>query len=203
MKHRLLIPCIVALAGLALFLARRPTGQPHRPPVATPSSPASPTPVASAALPQPPTIAATDTTELRSDASSFPKFDAWTSRYLSAPADQRAALLDEGVALAKARRAALAALIPAEPRQALDRAVPMAVRQELPHEIVALLEERLNARGFFGVKAAISDDGNVMPIRREVRLGDGRRYDAFTYGRRATQQTTENAYFNGEPFCRF
>jgi hypothetical protein len=77
----------------------------------------------------------------------------------------------------------------ADPRRALEKAVPVRMRQQLPPEIVAQLEERVSTRAFFGVLA-------VPPIRREVRTEE-RKFDGRVYGRRARQQTTENALITG------
>ena len=131
----------------------------------------------------------------------FTAFDGWIARYFSTAAAERESLISEGLQLAEVRRTALAALIPTDPKQALDRAVPMAVRQELPPAIVARLEERVNAKGFYGVLGVLPDPAKPAasepPIRREVRLGERARYTAYTYGARLRQQTTENALING------
>jgi hypothetical protein len=131
----------------------------------------------------------------------FTAFDGWIARYFSAAAAEREALIPEGVQLAEVRRAALAALIPSDPKQALDRAVPVATRQALPPDILARLEQRVNAKGFYGVLGVLPDPEKPAPpeppIRREVRLGEGARYTAYAYGERLGQPTTENALLNG------
>lgn len=71
-------------------------------------------------------------------------------------------------------------------------AVPMAVRQDLPQEIVSELEERICAKGFFGVLGVIGQAVGSPSVRREVRLIDDRRYEAYTYGSRLSQQTTSD-----------
>jgi hypothetical protein len=118
---------------------------------------------------------------LRSEAANtaaFTEFDGWIVRYLSTVPTEREALIPEGLQLAEVRRTVLAALIPTDPKQALDRAVPMAVRQALPPMIVARLEERVNAKGFYGVLGVLPDPTKPAPseppIRREVRLGEAR-----------------------------
>jgi hypothetical protein len=122
-------------------------------------------------------------------------FDTWLARYAAAPREERGDIAQEGLDLAKARRAELKVLIKHDPRAALDRAVPMVARQQLPPGILNELEERVNARGFFGVLGTL--DGGTAPIHRTALLEDGRRYEAFVFGRRSRQSTTEQAYLNG------
>ncbi len=108
----------------------------------------------------------------------------------------------EGIRLADERRIALAALIPSNPKLALDHAVPMPIRQALPPDIVARLETRVNTKGFYGVLGIAPDPlapglAAEPPIRREVRLADGKRYQAHVYGARLRQPTTPTAHLNG------
>ena len=56
----------------------------------------------------------------------------WTQRYLDAPQADRAGLVAECVALATTRRPEFKRLIQTNPRQVLQEAVPMVVRQDLP-----------------------------------------------------------------------
>ena len=131
---------------------------------------------------------------------SIPAFAGWTERFLAAATvDEKRALLDEGIALASARRMELKALIVHDPRQALAAAVPPVVRQKLPRPVVERLEERVNESAFFGVLGALPGAGSDVgdPIRRHVRTDDGGNYRAFVFGRRNTQQTTERASIVG------
>lgn len=91
----------------------------------------------------------------------FAQFNDWSARYLAAARGARRDLLAEGQALATARRGVLARLIAAEPRRALENAVPMVVRRQLPAEVVALLEERVSGKGFFGVLGVYGGLGYV------------------------------------------
>lgn len=130
----------------------------------------------------------------------WPQFDAfnrWTADFVKAQPSAQPALVARGVAVAKARRTVLAQLIQDDPRAALENAVPMVVRQQLPPEVVAQLEERVNARAFFGVLGVAASEKPEPAIRREVRLNDGRRLAAHVFGERLTQQTTEGAFING------
>ncbi|MEK0447538.1 MAG: hypothetical protein RLZZ399_2859, partial [Verrucomicrobiota bacterium] len=130
----------------------------------------------------------------------FGKFDGWLSRYFAAGADERPALVAEGVALAVERRVALKALIPAAPEKALQNAVPMVVRQQMPAEVLSELEERISARGFYGVLAVAPEPGrepDPRPIRRQAVLDGGIRYEVYTFGQRLTQVTTPQSVMSG------
>ena len=126
-------------------------------------------------------------------------FGQWTERFLAAEGEERRALLDQGITLASARRTELKALIAHNPREALARAVPPVVRQQLPRAVVERLEERVNEAAFFGVLGALPGAGSEVgpAIRRQVRTDDGANYRAFVFGRRSTQQTTERASIVG------
>ncbi len=201
-----LISPLAALAVLAVWLARlepaRLAEKPVPPPTnvttrgrsgtiraAAPAVPVRRETVSAKPLPLPP------------DADAIARFDEWSARYLAASTTEKGALVPEGLRLAETRRAELKALIPADPKRALDSAVPMVVRQALPAAIVARLEERINANAFYGVLGVTPDPDapaiDEPPIRREVRLDNGTRYEAHVYGKRATQPTTEHADVNG------
>ena len=120
------------------------------------------------------------TVEASGDDAPFADFDKWTARFLAAATPERVSMIAEGSQLAETRRAALAALIPADPKRALHHAVPMVVRQVLPTEIVARLEERVSARGFYGVLGVVGQPAADPAILREVRLGEEKRYKAHT-----------------------
>ncbi len=120
----------------------------------------------------------------------FAAFRDWSKRFLAAPAGARDALLAEGVELAKARRAVMARLISEDPELALALAVPMVVRQELPAEIAAQLEERVSGRGNLALMGVTPLEG--QPVERSVfRTADigSQHYEAFVYGRRSKQTT--------------
>ncbi|NJN05471.1 MAG: PKD domain-containing protein, partial [Rhodobacteraceae bacterium] len=107
-----------------------------------------------------------------------------------------------GADLAREHTRAISELIRKDPQQAIENAVPMVIRQDLPASIVALLEDRVS------LKAALNVYGNVPlpgaepppefePYTRSVTTGDGRYWNAFVYGRRATQRTLSLASLNG------
>ena len=114
------------------------------------------------------------------------RFQAWTQRYLAAPAIERATLEVEGVRLAEERRPVFKEVIVSDPRAALEKAVPMAVRQALPMAVLARLEERVNGRGALRVYQGVGAD-NVSPAKtvRVAEMAGGKTYEARIYGRRA------------------
>ncbi|MBI5772147.1 MAG: hypothetical protein HZA89_00205, partial [Verrucomicrobia bacterium] len=114
------------------------------------------------------------------------KFQSWTQRYLAASPAERAALEEEGVQLAQARRPVFKKLIAENPREALRQAVPMVARQELPVGVADLLEERVNGTGTLRVylSAPVEPPQVQPPTRRYAEFENGRTYRAFVYGRR-------------------
>jgi regulation of enolase protein 1 (concanavalin A-like superfamily) len=114
------------------------------------------------------------------------RFDDWSRRYLAASEAERAAMMAEGMTLAKARRPIFRQIIQTDPRLALMEAVPMVVRQQLPAQIVSELEERVAARGELRVYAAgpESKEQGERPYLRYAETLDGRTYEAHVFGRR-------------------
>ncbi|HEY2573567.1 MAG TPA: hypothetical protein VGH65_05835, partial [Verrucomicrobiaceae bacterium] len=121
--------------------------------------------------------------------------------FATAPAE-RAALEAHGVQLAMEHTMALAALIRTDPKSAIEHAVPMVARQDLPPLIVSRLEERVNVQGAFKVIGAVPDgvqntEKQAAPISRRVTAQDGREWRAYTYGTRAQMGTRLAASLNG------
>jgi PKD domain len=85
----------------------------------------------------------------------FTQFTDWQSRYQRTPST---ALVDEGLALAKARRAAMLALIQADPDAALAKALPAEARVRLPAAVAAQLEEIIEANGLYTRKVTMYHD---------------------------------------------
>lgn len=123
------------------------------------------------------------------------RFDDWAKTYLATVASDRGPLVARGEQLAAKRRGEMRVLIETDPEQALNRAIPMAVRQALPPTIVQQLEERVGGRGDLAVVAALPDSGElavpVKPVDRFVSY-PGKTYRAFVYGRRLPQSTTQD-----------
>lgn len=211
MKLRLLAAAAFVLVGLFVSWSFRtqPEGSVVTlPPLvaATAPAPISP-PRPTDTHPAPAAIAAASTDAWRvigsgwagAEQPEFAAFRAWTERYLAAAPANRAALLAEGRERAEARRAVLAQLIKADPRAALAAAVPMVVRQELPAEIVALLEERVSGQGRLALNALTPAPGEPVPAEtmyRSATIG-GVNYRAHVYGRRETQATVPSASLVG------
>jgi Cadherin-like beta sandwich domain/Calx-beta domain/PKD domain len=163
---------------------------------ATPPTPAQPQ--GTAATPKPaglPAVAPNAPEPVKS-------FRDWSNDYRTAAPDERAAMLAKGAALAEAHTREIAVLIRKDPRAAIENAVPMVIRQDLPASIVALLEDRVS------MKAALNVYGNVPlpgsepapdfePYTRSVTTEDGQYWNAFVYGRRAAQRTLSLASLNG------
>ncbi len=124
-------------------------------------------------------------------------FQRWAVEYAGAYPEERPGMLGRGQALARAHRARMKELIFTDPRRALEEAVPMVLRQELPGEITTLLESRVNARGRLDVLALAPGNGGEAGIRRVFTDGEGQRFEASVYGRRAAQRTTREAMVHG------
>jgi len=125
------------------------------------------------------------------EAWSLVPFDEWSVKYLKAAEEEKARLIEEGVKLAQARRPVFKALIMENPREAIQKAVPMVVRQKLPPEIVSLLEKRMNHIGAIRVMQGVPLDPNDPPVPtyREVELQKGGTYRAYVYGEREKKLT--------------
>ena len=130
----------------------------------------------------------------------FANFTEWTRRYAQATTPEtKAALEAEGVALAETRRAALADLIQSNPERALELAVPFAVRRAMPASVLALLEERVNARGDYQVLGVMPVAGaahSLPPVIRSAQIG-GEQYQVFTYGSGLAHVTKSGVPMNG------
>jgi hypothetical protein len=126
------------------------------------------------------------------------EFREWSERFLSAGGGRPA--LEEGMKLAKEHTKEIARMIKSDPQAAIAHAVPMVIRQDLPSEIVALLEERPRLRGDYLVSAVLplaGREGEVSPYARKVMSKDGRTWKAHVYGRRTWQRTMTNISING------
>ena len=129
-------------------------------------------------------------------------FRDWASVYLQTSEDQRPAMEARGAELAKAHTRAIAELIRKDPQQAIEQAVPMVIRQDLPPSIVALLENRVNMKASLNVYGNVPLPGSETapdfePYTRSVTTEDGDYWNAFVYGRRTDQRTLSKASING------
>jgi hypothetical protein len=124
----------------------------------------------------------------------FAEFKLWTDEFTRGRRTR-----EEGVDLARARRAALADLISKDPQRALELAVPESVRRTLPAEIQSELEERVNGRGDLKVAAALALPGRereVPAVSRTVSIA-GREFEAYTYGRRESAMSRKGLTIHG------
>ncbi len=176
-RHLILGTALSVAVFLCLVQKRRPAESRASGPVpAKVSAPAQVSPIPAAASP----VAVTQPA-----AAPASTFSSWTQTYLAAKPDERPALVAQGVALAEARRPVFHELIRTNPREALARAVPMVVRQQLPEEITSLLEKRVADRGVIRVYQGVGP-GNTgaVPTHRVAELKSGQTYEAHVYGRR-------------------
>ena len=114
----------------------------------------------------------------------FAHFAEWTRRFSSAATDEtKAALTAEGSALARVRATAMAEEMQTNPKRALELAVPRAVREQLPADVRALIEETVSARGDLEVLAFRPQSGDEKAITPVVRYAviEGERHQVFTY----------------------
>ncbi len=125
------------------------------------------------------------------------QFFDWVRAYFAAPPADRATLLPEGIRKAQARRIEYRKLIAADPRRALEEAVPMVARQQLPAEIVRELETRLSGVGRFEVQAVSPDSDPTEPTFRRFATLHGREWRAHVYGAREQQMSQKQAMMNG------
>ena len=98
--------------------------------------------------------------------------------------------VEQGVTLAKQRRAALRELIISDPAMALEASIATEVRELLPQAITNELETPVYGTGDLMVVCAMPEMGRreLPEIQRSVRL-DGHTYRAYVYGRRETETT--------------
>ncbi len=124
----------------------------------------------------------------------FADFRTWTNDYAAGRSG-----VEEGVKLARERRAALLDLIEKDPKRALELAVPESVRRALPAAVQAELEQRVNGRGDMLVAAATALPGRELEVpamQRTVTM-DGREFDTYTYGRRASAMSRQSLAIHG------
>ena len=125
-------------------------------------------------------------------------FKSWTERYAAAAGHTQSELVSEGVTLAAARRDCLVELILKDPEQALAEAIPIVVRQNLPAQVIALLETRVSGQGSVTNQVSTPRRGEKMKPTHWCRAYlNGKSYNAFTYGRRARMSYLPKVSING------
>lgn len=135
----------------------------------------------------------------RVDWASFDTFAQWENGYRAASNDERGAMLEEGVALALERREAFKALIQEDPESALESAITPSERENLPEEIVQLLEVPVLMTGDFEVIATCGfEEGQKSSLDHyAVDSREGTRYRAYPYGRRLGVTTKRSISLQG------
>lgn len=128
-------------------------------------------------------------------------FGLWMQISLGRPEQERwtEESVAQGLVLARDRRAAMKRLIMTDPAAALRETVPWAARAALPPAVSTELEEIVAGRGTLMVYCAGNRLGTPRPgstYQRVFHLGE-RSYQAFVYGRRATQMSTAQATLHG------
>ncbi len=134
-------------------------------------------------------------------------FREWAVSYFKAQPQQRAAMESQGRALAAEHTREIAKLIRSDPQAAIANAVPMVLRQDLPPQIVMVLEQRIRTKGALevfgnvplnvGQASSLPESPKIEPYTRTVTAADGTRFNAFVFGKRAAQRTISTAQLNG------
>lgn len=117
-------------------------------------------------------------------------FDLWVAQRSSS------STLEQGIALARARRSCLKKLIQLDPEAALARAVSSNVRRDLPREVVKLLETPISTSADLTVTIACGLAGGGSRRQQWIDLGDGL-LEVFTYGERAEIGSKEKLSVHG------
>ncbi len=130
------------------------------------------------------------------------EFVAWFRNYQAASLDEKTALENKGIALAVARKEFLSELIQKDPERALELAFPFAVREQLPVSMKEFIEDRVSGRGDLAVMGVLPEAGKeleVVPTFRTATV-NGKKFQAFAYGRRLGEPSLQNVPLNGIAF---
>ncbi|MBI5800331.1 MAG: immunoglobulin domain-containing protein [Verrucomicrobia bacterium] len=128
-------------------------------------------------------------------AEAFEKFRAWQAQYRAEAGN--AGLEAEGIALAKARRVAMARWIERDPEFALMQALSPDARRGLPAAVLAELEARVDGRGHYFVMVRCGENVRAdQQFLRRAQIG-GQTWSAFVYGRRYHQTTKYDLPLHG------
>ena len=181
---------LIVLTILGVARQQRPAG----PPASAPAVPAAPERhvAAPAGTPAPTAILAERASrpvhELDDRAqAALAGFRDWLNRYRRADPAARAALADEGVRLARARRAVMVRLLREDPRRALGEALGFADYAALPPAVRALVETPFSAAAELDVLPDESGQVGGRPGGPSawLTLADGRRLRVRLFGARA------------------
>ncbi|MES2708303.1 MAG: Calx-beta domain-containing protein [Verrucomicrobiota bacterium] len=113
-------------------------------------------------------------------------FQEFSKRWTAADPAGREAMREEGVRLAQARRPEFKKLIVADPRRALEEAVPRVVRQDMPADMVAALEKPVSDTGSYRVYLGRPEAGQTVAegqlSLRYFETVNGASYKAHVFG---------------------
>jgi hypothetical protein len=135
-------------------------------------------------------LGAEDGAEAAAAAPALSAFERWADACVAARSGGAPApALEDGIRLARDRRAAMRDLMRDDPTAAVAHALPDGIRRALPPAVAALVEERVRGRGDIRVDRSSPHPAGVAPDRlpRIVSLG-GRTYPAIVCGTRACDQ---------------
>ncbi|MBC8041266.1 MAG: hypothetical protein H7Y06_12040, partial [Opitutaceae bacterium] len=134
------------------------------------------------------------------------RFARWLNAYRASASAARAGMEADGVALAKARRPVMKALIIEDPEQALALRLSPQERGALPAAVLAHLEREISGTGMYGVLAICNhaDDVAVSTgthsvgclIEREARIA-GETFSAHVYGATWEKKTQDDVLLSG------
>lgn len=126
-------------------------------------------------------------------------FQGWLTRWKNASAAEREELVAEGVKLAQERREEFKRLIATDPKLALELSVARVIRQDLPAEIVDLLEKPVSATGNYDVLMARPAPGETKPVELALRYFEveGMSYIARVYGEMTPVMSRKNIPLRG------
>ncbi|HEY1173418.1 MAG TPA: Calx-beta domain-containing protein [Verrucomicrobiae bacterium] len=118
-------------------------------------------------------------------------FKNWAEQYSTAAPAVQGGMENQGVNLARQRRALLESMIKTNPALAISLSVPVSVRDRLPANVQAELETKVSGQGDLQVLCALPSRLTRIPqqgVFTTVTL-NGTVYNAYTYGRRSGQTT--------------
>ena len=129
-------------------------------------------------------------------------FDAWLDDFMAGSPAERAAMEEEGINRARARRPEFKKLIVADPRKALAMAVRRVVRQDLPASVLEHLEKPVSARGDFKAYFGRPINAAALPPDEELVLRyfetpAGESYKARVFGALMKQTSYHDATMRG------
>jgi len=129
----------------------------------------------------------------------FAAFEQWLKRYESADDATKKMLDAEGKLLAQARLTAMADMVQRNTERAVELALPVAVREQLPASMQALIETPVNDAGDFAVMGTLPVYGQPSELPSTFRTAtiEEETYHAFTFGQGLRYVTKDNVPLNG------